>query len=200
MEGWPARLRVRDPRIYELQRSRCAKIKAPTGLLFSFCRPTGVKISGNSHRAWDDYKRIIRSPRRNIHSRSAPNDKRTRGIFMEWRDRLALKSRRQADYAWTVLARVLRSKDRGKSPSIRVNAGAYLQRIAIRECLECRAGSGVPQIGANTLAFATVARPLDRATPRRSSAIAVVCLQRNTNQVAAVQDWCPRSHSCWNTT
>jgi integrase len=34
---------------------------------------------------------------------------------MEWRDRLALKSRRQADYAWTVLARVLSwSKDRGK--------------------------------------------------------------------------------------
>ena len=26
---------------------------------------------------------------------------------MEWRDRLAVKSRRQADYAWTVLARVL---------------------------------------------------------------------------------------------
>ena len=31
-------------------------------------------------------------------------DRRTRGIFMAWRDRLALKSRRQADYAWTVLA------------------------------------------------------------------------------------------------
>ena len=36
---------------------------------------------------------------------SALTDKRTRGIFMDWRDRLALKSRRQADYAWTVLAR-----------------------------------------------------------------------------------------------
>ena len=33
---------------------------------------------------------------------------------MAWRDKLALKSRRQADYAWTVLARVLSwSKDRG---------------------------------------------------------------------------------------
>jgi integrase len=33
---------------------------------------------------------------------------------MDWRDRLAVKSRRQADYAWTVLARVLSwSKDRG---------------------------------------------------------------------------------------
>ena len=34
---------------------------------------------------------------------------------MEWRDELALRSQRQADYAWTVLARVLSwAKDRGK--------------------------------------------------------------------------------------
>ncbi len=38
---------------------------------------------------------------------SALADRRTRGVFMAWRDRLAAKSRRQADYAWTVLARVL---------------------------------------------------------------------------------------------
>jgi integrase len=44
----------------------------------------------------------------------------TRGIFMDWRDELALKSRRQADYAWQVLALVLSwAKDRGK---ITVNA------------------------------------------------------------------------------
>jgi integrase len=42
-------------------------------------------------------------------------DPRTRGIFFDWRDELALKSKRQADYAWTVLARVLSwAKDRGK--------------------------------------------------------------------------------------
>lgn len=34
---------------------------------------------------------------------------------MDWRDKLALKSVRQADYAWTVLARVLSwAKNRGK--------------------------------------------------------------------------------------
>jgi integrase len=38
---------------------------------------------------------------------SALTDRRTRGIFMKWRDELAAKSRRQADYAWTVLARIL---------------------------------------------------------------------------------------------
>jgi integrase len=42
-------------------------------------------------------------------------DPRTRGIFMDWRDELALRSKRQADYAWTVLARVLSwAKDRGR--------------------------------------------------------------------------------------
>jgi len=38
---------------------------------------------------------------------SAMTDARTRGVFKEWRERLALTSRRQADYAWVVLARVL---------------------------------------------------------------------------------------------
>jgi len=39
---------------------------------------------------------------------SALSDMRTRGVFMSWRDRIAEQSgRRQADYAWTVLARVL---------------------------------------------------------------------------------------------
>jgi integrase len=65
-----------------------------------------------------DYVRIIKleiEPEYSDFPLSALMDQRTRGIFMEWRDRLALKSRRQADYAWTVLARVLSwSKDRGK--------------------------------------------------------------------------------------
>ena len=42
-------------------------------------------------------------------------DPRTRGIFMDWRDELALTSKRQADYAWQVLKLVLNwAKDRGK--------------------------------------------------------------------------------------
>ena len=45
---------------------------------------------------------------------SALTDRRTRGIFMAWRDKLAAKSRRQADYAWQVLARILSwAHDRG---------------------------------------------------------------------------------------
>jgi integrase len=45
---------------------------------------------------------------------SALTDRRTRGLFKAWRDQLAAKSRRQADYAWVVLARVLSwALDRG---------------------------------------------------------------------------------------
>lgn len=42
-------------------------------------------------------------------------DPRTRGILLDWRDELALASKRQADYAWTVLAKILSvAKDRGR--------------------------------------------------------------------------------------
>ena len=37
----------------------------------------------------------------------ALSDRRTRGLFLEWRDGLAKRSARQADLAWSVLARVL---------------------------------------------------------------------------------------------
>jgi len=41
-------------------------------------------------------------------------DRRTRGEFLAWRDRLAIASRRQADYAFQVLARILSwARDRG---------------------------------------------------------------------------------------
>jgi integrase len=46
---------------------------------------------------------------------AALDDRRIRGDFKEWRDKLAAKSLRQADYAWTVLQRVFSvAKDRGK--------------------------------------------------------------------------------------
>jgi integrase len=42
-------------------------------------------------------------------------DPRTRGILLDWRDELATASKRQADYTWTVLAKILSTaKDRGR--------------------------------------------------------------------------------------
>jgi integrase len=57
-------------------------------------------------------------------------DRRTRGIFKEWRDRIATNSgRRQADYAWTVLARVLSwGLDRGLVSANPCERGGRLYR------------------------------------------------------------------------
>src|SRR6516225_1836695 len=42
-------------------------------------------------------------------------DPRTRGILLDWRDELAVSSKRQADYTFSVLAKILSTaKDRGK--------------------------------------------------------------------------------------
>ena len=37
----------------------------------------------------------------------ALSDRRTRGLFRTWRDKVAISSRRQADYRWSVLALIL---------------------------------------------------------------------------------------------
>lgn len=96
------------------------KVKTPTGRLLSLLQAyqASEDFRQLAPRTQDDYKRIIQQEIESEYCDfplSALTDRRARGIFMEWRDRLALKSRRQADYAWTVLARVLSwSKDRGK--------------------------------------------------------------------------------------
>ena len=57
------------------------------------------------------------------------SDRRTRGEFMAWRDKLASSSRRQADYAWTVLARILSwARNRGLVASNPCEKGGPLYR------------------------------------------------------------------------
>src|SRR5881628_2429939 len=70
-----------------------------------------------SERTRADYKQQIKIIEQKVGDfpLSALSDPRTRGIFKEWRDELAIKSVRQADYAWVVLARILSvGVDRGK--------------------------------------------------------------------------------------
>jgi integrase len=66
---------------------------------------------------------------------AALTDRRTRGVFMAWRDRVAAASgRRQADYAWDVLARVLSwSLDRGLVLANPCTRGGRLYRGSRRE-------------------------------------------------------------------
>jgi integrase len=66
---------------------------------------------------------------------AALSDQRTRGIFKAWRDRIAAESgRRQADYAWTVLARVLSwALDAGLVSANPCERGGRLYRGSRRE-------------------------------------------------------------------
>jgi integrase len=95
------------------------KIAPPRGILLSVLQ---------QYQASEDFRVLADSTRRSyvplikrIEKRfgdfplSALADRRSRGIFKKWRDQIAASAgRRQADYAWTVLARVLAwSLDRG---------------------------------------------------------------------------------------
>jgi integrase len=88
------------------------KVKIPAGVLLSVMQ---------GYQAAEDFRSLADATRRSyiplikrIESKfgdfplSALTDRRTRGIFLKWRDEVATNSgRRQADYAWTVLARIL---------------------------------------------------------------------------------------------
>lgn len=87
------------------------KIQPPQGVLMSILQ--GFQASSD----WDDlaprtrrdYVNLIKIIEKKFGDfpLSALSDRRTRGVFMEWRDERAKASRRQADYGWQVLARVL---------------------------------------------------------------------------------------------
>jgi integrase len=66
---------------------------------------------------------------------AALTDRRTRGVFKAWRDRIATDSgRRQADYAWTVLARILSwALDRGLVAANPCERGGRLYRTSRRD-------------------------------------------------------------------
>lgn len=87
------------------------KIQPPQGVLMSILQ--GFQASSDwddlAPRTQRDYVSLIKIIEKKFGDfpLSALSDRRTRGIFMEWRDERARASRRQADYGWQVLARVL---------------------------------------------------------------------------------------------
>ena len=95
-----------------------AKRAEPTGILLALLHAyqASSEFTGLRDRTRSDYIKQIKQievafgdmPLNALNARGA------RAEFMAWRDQLATRSRRQADYAWTVLARILSwSKDRG---------------------------------------------------------------------------------------
>ncbi|RWC90053.1 MAG: integrase [Mesorhizobium sp.] len=87
------------------------KIEPPRGVLLSILQ------GFQSTTIWDDlaprtrrdYVGLIKVIEKDFGDfpLSALGDRRTRDIFMSWRDKRAKASRRQADYSWQVLARIL---------------------------------------------------------------------------------------------
>lgn len=111
-----------DPRtpefVAEFERAAATRKKGPEGTLLSALQAyqASTEFTDLAPRTRRDYVQQIKK----IEARfgdfplAAMADRRTRGIFKDWRDELAKRSRRQADYAYTVLARVLAwSLDRG---------------------------------------------------------------------------------------
>ncbi len=97
--------------IASYNRVAAQKVSSPTGTLMSLI---------NGYQASEDFRKLADTTHRSYVALikrievkfgdfplSALADRRTRGIFMAWRDKLAVNSgRRQADYVWTVLARI----------------------------------------------------------------------------------------------
>ena len=104
--------------IHSYNEAVARKVATPQGTLQSPLRAyqTSAEFSGLAERTRFDYVKQIGIIEKAFgdYPLSGLTDRRTRGIFMAWRDRLAVNSRRQADYAWQVLRRVLSwAHDRG---------------------------------------------------------------------------------------
>src|SRR5215216_4213819 len=82
----------------------CAQKRAPAhGVVLSLLRlyESSGEYQGLAPRTRSDYVKQIKLIERNFGDfpLTALSDRRTRAIFMGWRDELSTKSRRQADYA-----------------------------------------------------------------------------------------------------
>ena len=104
--------------IHSYNEAVARKVATPQGTLLAPLRAyqTSAEFSGLAERTRIDYVKQIKTIEKDLADfpLAGLTDRRTRGIFMAWRDRLAVNSRRQADYAWQVLRRVLSwSLDRG---------------------------------------------------------------------------------------
>src|SRR6516165_5121397 len=104
--------------IHSYNQAIAVRVVPPQGALLTILQ--GYQVSGEflgrAERTRADYIKHIRAIEKRFGDfpLSALTDRRTRGIFMAWRDQLALRSRRQADYAWQVLALILAwALDRG---------------------------------------------------------------------------------------
>ena len=109
------------------------RVTPPQGVLLSILQgyQASGEFLGRAERTRFDYIRHLKAIEKEFGDfpLSALTDRRTRGVFMAWRDRRAAKSRRQADYAWQVLALILAwALDRGLIAANPCEKGGRLYR------------------------------------------------------------------------
>jgi len=109
------------------------RVTPPQGVLLSILQgyQASGEFLGRAERTRFDYIRHIKAIEKEFGDfpLSALTDRRTRGVFRAWRDRRAAKSRRQADYAWQVLALILAwALDRGLIAANPCEKGGRLYR------------------------------------------------------------------------
>ncbi|SDE25762.1 hypothetical protein [Rhodospira trueperi] len=87
------------------------RVQPPPGTIHSILRAyqDSADFAGLADRTRADYVKHIRTIEAKFGTfpLAALADRRSRAVFLQWRDELASKSRRQADYTFTVLARVI---------------------------------------------------------------------------------------------
>lgn len=120
--------------------ARAAKIAPPTGVLSELTRYFEFETSEFrdelAERTQADYRKHLAEIDREFGDLplAALEDRRTRGIFKKHRAKLAERSKRQADYWWVVLARVLSvAKDHGKIAVNPCEKGGRLYKGSRRE-------------------------------------------------------------------
>lgn len=110
----------------------------PAGVLLSVLQSyqASSEFRDLADRTRRDYVRQIRMIEREFGDfpLSALADRGAKDVFRSWRDRLSLRSRRQADYAWVVLARIISwALDRGLVTANPCERGGRLYRGSRRD-------------------------------------------------------------------
>jgi hypothetical protein len=115
-DGTP--LAPKDPQfVVAYAAAHAERTKPVTGSMFSLIAAYKIttEFTGRAEATPKDYRRYLKLIEEEFGTMplSVVQDRRARGKFKEWRDGMAANPRK-ADYAWTVLARVLAvAKDRG---------------------------------------------------------------------------------------
>ena len=127
-------LQPNDPQFFvAYTRAHEERKKPPAGNLFSLIAAfkCSTEFTSLAEKTQKDYRRYLKAIEEEFGGMplAVVQDRRARGKFKEWRDDMA-HNPRKADYAWTVLARVLAvAKDRGLITATSASAAEDCTRL-----------------------------------------------------------------------